>query len=190
MRLLCSLLLLALTACSGPREQIVLLDDAGQLAVTTPRTAQVLRTPYATAAVRDDGRVQTGTTTPAAVQARYGAVLQTLPPAGIVYTLSFAPGSSVLTPASQTTLETALADIASRAACEVLLEGHTDTVGTLEANDRLALARADAVRGLLTQAGLTAAFVRVVGRGERSLLVPTADEVDEPRNRRVEVTVR
>jgi len=29
-----------------------------------------------------------------------------------------------------------------------------------------------------------------VGRGEREPLVPTEDEVSEPRNRRVEITVR
>jgi len=32
--------------------------------------------------------------------------------------------------------------------------------------------------------------IQARGRGERELLVPTADEVREPRNRRVEINVR
>jgi outer membrane protein OmpA-like peptidoglycan-associated protein len=43
---------------------------------------------------------------------------------------------------------------------------------------------------MLIERGLDAALVRAVGRGEREPLVPTADEVGETRNRRVEITVR
>lgn len=186
------LLLLALTACPGPSDQVVLLPgaDTGTLQVTTSRATSLLSTPYDTATVRPDGRVQPGLTTPAQVQARWGAVLATLPEAGRVYTLYFAPGQATLTPASDTTVQTLLTDIAQRAACEVLIEGHTDTVGDLEANDRLSLARAETVRQLLVQQGLTAPFVRVVGRGERAPAVPTPDETAAPANRRVTVTVR
>jgi OOP family OmpA-OmpF porin len=38
--------------------------------------------------------------------------------------------------------------------------------------------------------GAAASHVEAVGRGKRELLVPTADEVDEPQNRRVEIIVR
>jgi outer membrane protein OmpA-like peptidoglycan-associated protein len=169
---------------------VVLLDASGPLAVTTARTTQVLTTPYATAAVRASGQVEAGTTTPAQVQARFGPVLATLPVAGRVYTLYFAPGGTTLTPASETTLGEALADIAQRAVCEVEMTGHTDTVGETLANDRLALERAEAVRALLVARGMTAAFVRVVGRGERSPVVATPDATAEPANRRVEVLVR
>ncbi len=68
--------------------------------------------------------------------------------------------------------------------------GHTDRVGTLEANDALSLRRAEAVRALIIERGFEAARVRAVGRGERQPLVATDDEVDEPRNRRVEIVVR
>ena len=203
------LLLLALTACPAPRDQVVLLPEAGRQAAGSqerggtgglrisplvPRPSLPhslsLTTPYDTATVRPDGRVQPGTTTPAQVQARWGAVLATLPGPGTVYTLYFAPGATTLTPASDTTVQTLLTDIAQRAACEVEITGHTDTVGDLEANDRLALARAETVRALLVQAGMAAPFVRVVGRGERAPAVPTPDETAEPANRRVMVTVR
>jgi len=40
------------------------------------------------------------------------------------------------------------------------------------------------------KAGVAADRISVAGRGEREPLVPTADEVAEPRNRRVEINVR
>jgi outer membrane protein OmpA-like peptidoglycan-associated protein len=46
------------------------------------------------------------------------------------------------------------------------------------------------VTKLLVDKGAVAERVEAVGRGKRELLVPTADEVDEPQNRRVEVIVR
>jgi hypothetical protein len=38
--------------------------------------------------------------------------------------------------------------------------------------------------------GFNAGLIEAVGRGEREPAVPTADDVDEPRNRRVEILVR
>jgi outer membrane protein OmpA-like peptidoglycan-associated protein len=73
---------------------------------------------------------------------------------------------------------------------EVQVTGHTDRVGSVASNDSLALERAQAVRDMLIQRGLQASFIRPVGRGEREPLVPTPDEQEEPRNRRVEVIVR
>ena len=46
------------------------------------------------------------------------------------------------------------------------------------------------LRGQLVQLGIPAEQIRAAGRGERAPLVPTEDEVAEPRNRRVEITVR
>jgi outer membrane protein OmpA-like peptidoglycan-associated protein len=40
------------------------------------------------------------------------------------------------------------------------------------------------------RAGIAQARIRVETRGERELLVPTADGVAEAKNRRVEITVR
>lgn len=74
---------------------------------------------------------------------------------------------------------------------ELQVTGYTDTVGEKDENDRLSLERAQAVLEALRNQG----FVfdgnsRAAGRGERDLLVKTDDDVDEPRNRRVEITVR
>ena len=68
--------------------------------------------------------------------------------------------------------------------------GHTDRVGTVPYNDALSLRRAERARDELVKAGVPADRIRVEGRGEREPLVATADEVAEPRNRRVEIDVR
>ena len=68
--------------------------------------------------------------------------------------------------------------------------GHTDTVGSLAYNDKLSLARAERLRDMLVELGIPAERIHVAGRGKRELLVPTEDNVSEPRNRRVEINVR
>lgn len=66
--------------------------------------------------------------------------------------------------------------------------GHTDRVGKLEANDALSLKRAEAVGEQLKAPA--SRLMEFAGRGEREPLVPTADEVPEPANRRVEINLR
>ena len=68
--------------------------------------------------------------------------------------------------------------------------GHTDTVGELTNNDRLSAQRAERVKTFLVDIGIPASRIQTAGRGERELLIATGDNVDEPRNRRVEIIVR
>ena len=68
--------------------------------------------------------------------------------------------------------------------------GHTDTTGPAAGNLALGFKRGSAIRDLLVEAGLDRSAVEVISAGERSLLVPTPDGTLEPRNRRVQITVR
>jgi outer membrane protein OmpA-like peptidoglycan-associated protein len=54
----------------------------------------------------------------------------------------------------------------------------------------LSLRRAERCRDELIKLGIPKVRISVAGRGEREPEVPTADEVAEPRNRRVEISVR
>ncbi|MCF3640060.1 OmpA family protein [Rhizobium sp. TRM95111] len=66
----------------------------------------------------------------------------------------------------------------------VLIEGHTDAVGSSHSNLILSERRADSLKWLLVQEfGLQAYALETVGYGEQDLLVPTQHE--EWRNRRV-----
>ena len=68
--------------------------------------------------------------------------------------------------------------------------GHTDRVGSVEGNDALSKTRAQTIGAVLIEGGVPADKLETVGRGERDLLVPTEDEVNEPKNRRVEINLR
>lgn len=68
--------------------------------------------------------------------------------------------------------------------------GHTDRVGSVQFNDALSLRRAQKIRDDLVQLGVAAEQIQVAGRREREPLVATEDEIAEPRNRRVEISVR
>lgn len=145
--------------------------------------------PYAEAALRGD-QLQTGQTSAEAVRATYGSLLTALPARPRQFILQFEPNGSRLAAGSDSVIAQMQASLAQLPAAEVIITGHTDRVGSLEANDRLSLQRAEAVRELLVAAGVDRARVGVVGRGEREPAVPTADEVAEPRNRRVEIKIR
>jgi outer membrane protein OmpA-like peptidoglycan-associated protein len=67
----------------------------------------------------------------------------------------------------------------------LFIAGHTDSVGTSAYNLQLSRARAQTIAGWFRKRGLKIP-VAFEGFGESALLVKTADEVDEPRNRRVD----
>jgi len=86
-----------------------------------------------------------------------------------------------------TALGTALTDPALKGN-HFLIEGHTDTVGTPAANQTLSDTRARAVAAyLIAHFDIAPQLLTAKGVGQNDLAVPTADQVDEPRNRRVKV---
>jgi outer membrane protein OmpA-like peptidoglycan-associated protein len=81
-------------------------------------------------------------------------------------------------------------DIEQRPVYEIEVIGFTDMLGDLRCNQALSLARAAAIGGALVRNGLDRQAISIAGRGKRDLLVPTADQTPEPRNRHVEITVQ
>jgi OmpA-OmpF porin, OOP family len=67
------------------------------------------------------------------------------------------------------------------------LTGHADRAGPDAYNLRLSQRRAEAVKAELVRLGFNASDISVVAKGEADPLVPTADGVREPKNRRVEI---
>ena len=176
-------------------ETVVLLPgpDAtvGALSVTHAQQQRMLDAPYATARVLQEGRLDDGgRMTPEQVQQTFGQALGAQPPRPVTFLLYFAENSDEFTPESKLEIPKVFAEIAARPVPEIVVVGHTDRVGAVAYNDALSLRRAERVRGQLVQLGIPAEQIRAAGRGERAPLVPTEDEVAEPRNRRVEITVR
>ena len=126
----------------------------------------------------------------AEVNQLFGDVLATLPPPPQQFVLYFRFESDDLTDESRALLPMVLEAVRNRPFPDVAVIGHTDTTGSAASNVQLGLRRANAIRTLLIQAGVRADLIGVTSHGEADLLIKTADEVAEPRNRRVEITVR
>ncbi len=68
-----------------------------------------------------------------------------------------------------------------------IIIGHADTKGTKEYNKILSFKRAETVKSILIQEGINDSIIKILGKGEESLAIPTADEVKHPANRRAEI---
>jgi outer membrane protein OmpA-like peptidoglycan-associated protein len=124
------------------------------------------------------------------VKRLYGELLASLPPPPRHFTLYFRFESDELTDESRALVPDVVKAMKDRPVPEVAVVGHTDTTGTAANNYELGLKRGNMVRGLLVAAGLDGTAVEVTSHGEAVLLVRTPDEIYEPRNRRVEITIR
>jgi OmpA-OmpF porin, OOP family len=118
------------------------------------------------------------------------SLVNALPPAAKSFTLYFHEGTTEMIPESVPVLDQLRAEVARRPGAEVQVTGHTDTVGSDADNDVLSRRRAEEILNLLASKGFDRSIMTAVGRGERELKVPTADNVSNPINRRVEVIVR
>lgn len=164
--------------------------SAGVLVVERDGENVVLDRPYAASRISGRNGPKASVLAAQEVQASFGEVLSALPPRPVSFQLYFVSGTDQLTEESQAAFARMLEELRQRPAPDIVVIGHTDRVGSVEDNDRLSLQRAERVRADLAAQGLAAGRIRAAGRGEREPLVPTADGVDEPRNRRVEISVR
>jgi OmpA-OmpF porin, OOP family len=105
------------------------------------------------------------------------------------YTILFARGQGTLPREAEALLAALLEAMTMHPVVAIDIVGHSDRVGSVAANERLSQARAVAVREALVARGVHAALLHTDGRGEREPVVPTADNVAEPHNRRVEIVV-
>jgi outer membrane protein OmpA-like peptidoglycan-associated protein len=176
---------------SAPETTVVVLPGpdgkVGTVVVQRGENQQVLNQPYATSR---PGEAEVARLSEGEVKRSFGDTLQALPARPTAFILYFVTGTDELTPESKAELQNILAALKDRPLPDVLVIGHTDTVGELLANDRLSAQRAETVKGFLVDIGIPAERIHTAGRGEREPLIRTADEVDEPRNRRVEINVR
>jgi outer membrane protein OmpA-like peptidoglycan-associated protein len=120
----------------------------------------------------------------------FADVLAALPGEPTKFLLYFLEGQDELTPESEEEIGKIFDELAMRPAPEILVIGHTDAVGAGQYNDKLSLQRAERVREELVRRGIPEDSITVSGRGKWEPLVPTADGVAEPKNRRVEINVR
>lgn len=121
---------------------------------------------------------------------QFSVVLATLPKQPEHFLLYFQKGSTNLTAESEAILRRILQTISENNSHAISVIGHSDTDGDREFNLRLSKERAQAVSDILTQQGIQPENIICTSHGEENPLVKTADNVSEPKNRRVEVVVK
>jgi len=178
-------------AARQPADEVVVLPSAdghvGMVVVERDGKRHVLNEAYATSR---QGQAEVSRLSVEEVRESFGSTLHALPARPALFRLYFISGTDQLTDESRVELRKVLDELKQRPIPDIAVIGHTDTVGELEGNDVLSAQRAEKVKGFLVEIGIAADRIQVSGRGEREPIVPTADNVDEPRNRRVEISVR
>jgi outer membrane protein OmpA-like peptidoglycan-associated protein len=179
---------------------VMLLPDPDNAAVgrasvsgnakATPASVELARAREATIVGLNLPPTKVRTLSEAEVKNQFGSLLSTLPPPPLHFVLYFRFESDELTAESRALVPDILKAVKDRPVPEVGVTGHTDTTGTPGSNYELGMKRATMVRALLGEAGLDPASIEVTSHGEAVLLVRTPDETYEPRNRRVEITIR
>jgi outer membrane protein OmpA-like peptidoglycan-associated protein len=103
--------------------------------------------------------------------------------------LFFDTGRSDLKPGTRTNL-TRIAELLGRMdRVRLIVEGHTDSVGSDAVNQRLSEARARAVRDRLVSQGVDATVITTVGRGPTQPIATNDTREGRAQNRRVEIII-
>jgi len=97
---------------------------------------------------------------------------------------------SDITAAAAKVIQQAAASVKAGNLTQITVTGHTDTVGSAKYNQALSERRAAAVKAQLVADGVPTTEITTVGVGKSGLLVPTADGVREPQNRRAEIVLQ
>lgn len=124
------------------------------------------------------------------IDREFGQTLAFLPEQPEHFLLYFKMDSTQLTTSSMQTIDKILTTIKEKESVDISVVGHTDTAGNRDYNFRLSRQRATAVAELLGEKGVKKRLIKTTSHGENNPLIPTKDNVIEPKNRRVEVTVR
>jgi outer membrane protein OmpA-like peptidoglycan-associated protein len=105
------------------------------------------------------------------------------------YMVFFDFDKSTITPQAAQIITEAAAASTQSGATKINVTGYTDRAGTVKYNIGLSWRRAKAVRAALVKRGVPNDEIVIQGRGESDPLVPTADGVREPQNRRVVIVL-
>lgn len=184
--------------CAPTQYLALLAEDDGKVGRVTVRS---IKTPSAPASNLTEALQAVKMDTSAAdcgvfkvtekqVQGDFGDALKAAPRKPEVYLLYFDLGTTRLVASSRALLPVIVQRARLRKGADVSVIGHTDTKASAHSNELLARRRADYVAAELQRAHLDVTALEVDSYGESLLLIPTPDETPEPRNRRVEVTLR
>ena len=182
-----------LSGCaSPPKSYVVLLESpdgtTGKVVVKGKKGEQMID--KARFAAPMDGSKPSAPVDETRFSKDFSAAMSARPALPEHFLLYFESGGAMLTQESMAALDTIVEVAKRRPVVDMSVIGHTDTTGKVELNESLAHKRAIAVADLLKQKGLVVHALTIESHGEGNPLVRTPDETAEPRNRRVEISIR
>jgi peptidoglycan-associated lipoprotein len=191
----CTVLFVTISCATTPtpKSYVVLMDNAdgtvGQLSVSGTK-GDVMLNEARSAVDLSDGSGKPYGIDEGRINRDFGEAIAARPPLPVSFMLYYKAGGTVLTAESEALIPEILAAAEKRPAPDVSVIGHTDTVGNSDTNEKLGLQRAQSVAELIRSAGLQVHDLTIASHGKRNLLVATPDNTPEPKNRRVEITIR
>lgn len=189
------LVILALSGCAQKTTVALLADPdghVGSLAVASDGGETELKRAAEATVVGGRDKKPTDPTilTEKQIADQFSVVLAALPVKPEHFILYFDKGSSNLAEDAEAMLQQILQSIANRKSKSISIVGHSDTAGDRDLNLRLSRDRTLTVYQVLLTRGVEKTHMTRTSHGKENPLIKTADNVDEPRNRRVEVIVR
>lgn len=164
----------------------------GEVELINEGGATVLNKPYEIAKAKDEQQApaKLGQISEENVQDKYADILAKQPLTPEHFLIYFKTGKSNLLPETAEVLAKIKATAEARKSCDLSVIGHADRVRDNDFNEILSMVRAENVANALKELGITGQCLDIRYYGENHPVIPTEDEIDEPRNRRVEVQIR
>lgn len=122
---------------------------------------------------------------PGARVERVGEGIQVTFESGLLYDFD----SDVVKPQARSNLQSLAQSLDKYPGSDLLILGHTDSVGTADYNKRLSVRRADAAAEYLISQGVARSRIATGGLGEEEPIESNATAEGRSRNRRVEVAI-
>lgn len=97
----------------------------------------------------------------------------------------FITGSAILTKSSYNSLKAIATDLKEDDNVELMIEGHTDNIGTAKSNQTLSETRANTVKNYLLQQGVAAQKITTIGFGATQPIATNDTPEGRAQNRRV-----
>ena len=108
----------------------------------------------------------------------------------VINDLLFATGGAKLEAQSANRLDPLLQYLRGNPKREIIIEGHTDSVGNAVDNKQLSLRRAQAVKDFLTSQGIAESRIEARGFGEEVPVATNTTNAGRKLNRRVEIIIK
>jgi peptidoglycan-associated lipoprotein len=186
---------LTLSACGLPGNVVVLLPNengtVGHVIVRANGGSADLTQPLAAVGTSPGGPPgEVFHADSETVAQTFAGALAATPRAPKIFIIGFVTDTATIRAAAKPELAKAIATAIATQNADISVVGHADATGDERRNRALSYQRAVTVRDMLVAGGVARSIIAIAYFGSNNPLLPTPRGVPEPRNRRVEVTIR